>query len=119
MTVDKIIPCVCAAHPPISVINDSYGMPVLAPRNGSKPHQQYWSVYCPDCGRGSKLMDCRSAYMALQKWNEIQKTCYRIEDREIVFDAPYEPEGDHPEWLTFESNQWNDAPPARWLRKEK
>lgn len=41
---------------------------------------------CPNCGRGG-LYEEKSAYLALKKWNELQKGLYAFEGKKIVFKA--------------------------------
>lgn len=86
MTVDNIIPCVCMPHPPTLAERCDYGMPILIPHNSNRMHKQYWNVKCPNCGRGG-LYEEKSAYLALKKWNELQKGLYAFEGKKIVFKA--------------------------------
>lgn len=76
MKVDKIIPCICCDHEPNAGDSVYYGMPQLKV-SGGKP-DTYFSVFCPVCGRGSQLMQYKSAYLALRDWNEMQSKCREI-----------------------------------------
>lgn len=76
MKVDKIIPCICCDHEPNAGDSVYYGMPQLKVCGG-KP-DTYFSVFCPVCGRGSQLMQYKSAYLALRDWNEMQSKCREI-----------------------------------------
>lgn len=69
-TVKTIIPCVCSD----GTDNNSVfaGMPQLTVSCGWEEHRQFWSAFCPNCGRGSKLDDHKSPYYALKHWNELQ-----------------------------------------------
>lgn len=71
MKVDKILPCVCCDHEPNSGDSVYYGMPELKVCGG-KP-KTFFSVYCPVCGRGSRLLQFESAYLALKDWNKMQR----------------------------------------------
>ena len=70
MKVKKIIPCICADHEATTADSVFYGMPRLYVYDCSKG--QRYSAYCPECGRGSNYDDCKSAYLALKKWNKMQ-----------------------------------------------
>ena len=77
MTVDKIIPCICARE---AILQDEWsdeGMPQLIVRNGITPHKQFWSAFCPNCGRGSKQDDHKSTYLALKHWNIFQSSLWK------------------------------------------
>lgn len=85
MTVDKIIPCICARE---AILQDEWsdeGMPQLIVRNGITPHKQFWSAFCPKCGRGSKLDDYKSAYLALRNWNRFQSNLWEMETKGDLF----------------------------------
>ena len=85
MKVDKILPCVCSV--PVDFITDSSdGMPRLVVNHG-----QYYSCYCPRCGRGSELPTHKSQYLALKYWNRIQEWCYDYEGKDINnYEVDYE-----------------------------
>lgn len=72
MTVDKILPCICIDHEPNECDSVYYGMPQLKVSSGNIPHRQFWTVYCPNCGRGG-LLEFKSAYLALKDWNVMQE----------------------------------------------
>ena len=74
MTVDKVRPCICSMDDYVEKqIDDSnYGMPVLTVCNGLVPHKQFWSIWCPKCGRGSKLVQYDSSFKAIRDWNKMQ-----------------------------------------------
>lgn len=78
MTVDKVVPCVCT-YPGKSDDFDDDGMPQLIVRNGMVPHKQFWSAFCPKCGRGSRQDDYKSPYHALKHWNDFQSDLWKIE----------------------------------------
>jgi len=82
MTVDKVIPCVCT-YPGDQEgrMESDFGMPQLVVRNGFSPHLQYYSAYCPRCGRGSKQSDFKSAYLALKYWNKFQSHLWEMEEK--------------------------------------
>ena len=88
MTVDRIIPCVCTPHPPTAGDSVRYGMPVLT-AYGSQPHEQCWTIKCPVCGRGGIWIEETSAYKALQKWNQLMRRCYRLEEKEIAYKGDF------------------------------
>ncbi len=67
MKVKNILPCICADHEATAADSVFYGMPRLYVSAG-----QRYSAYCPECGRGSNYDDCKSAYLALKKWNKMQ-----------------------------------------------
>ena len=74
MTVQKIIPCICSAddYEEMSLNDSFYGMPYLAVQNSLKDHQQFWTYWCPKCGRGGKFLEFASPYLALKDWNKLQ-----------------------------------------------
>lgn len=90
MTVDRIIPCVCIPHPPTVADSVMYGMPRLCVTNGLDEHKQFWSAYCPVCGRGDKCAEFSSSYKALKNWNTVMACCYEMEHKEIIFDDDFE-----------------------------
>lgn len=73
MRVEKIAPCLCIDHKPDRVASGHDGMPELSIYTGDIPYSYWFSAFCPNCGRGSKLQSHRSAYFALLYWNDIQK----------------------------------------------
>ena len=83
MTVDKVQPCVCSIvdYEKKQHENSSYGMPVLSVCNGLYPHKQFWSIWCPKCGRGSKLEQYESAFKAIRSWNAIQARLYLAKEK--------------------------------------
>lgn len=89
MTVDRIYPCVCSIddYEEGMIRNSRYGMPELIVSNAIKPHKQFWSVYCPKCGRGSKLDSFDSAYKALKAWNLRQANLYLMKERGIICES--------------------------------
>ena len=76
MTVEKILPCACSAddYEEKQIDDSSYGMPMLIVCNSLHKNHQYWSIWCPKCGRGSKLIQYGSAYKALREWNRMQES---------------------------------------------
>ena len=68
MKVYGIEPCVCCDHEPNAGDSVYYGMPHLM----MGPNSLDWVAVCPSCGRSS-LIEQRSAYLALKRWNEIQQ----------------------------------------------
>ena len=76
MRVEKIAPCVCIDHKPDRVASGHDGMPELSIYTGDVPYSYWFSAFCPNCRRGSKLQSHRSAYFALLYWNDIQKSCW-------------------------------------------
>ena len=82
MTVDKVIPCVCT-YPGDQEegMESDYGMPQLVVINGLASHLQFYSAYCPRCGRGSKQSDFKSAYLALKHWNTLQRFLWEMEEK--------------------------------------
>lgn len=77
MTVDKITPCICIDHEPTVADSVYYGMPQLKVSGCNVTHKQFWSAYCPKCGRGGSMEE-KSAYLALKKWYEIQNQLRNI-----------------------------------------
>jgi len=83
--IKKITPCICAKK---ALEEDEWsdeGMPQLIVRNGFKPYRQFWSAFCPNCGRGSKLDDHGSAKLALKHWNDFQNYLWELETKGDVF----------------------------------
>ena len=78
MKLEKIRCCVCIEHEPTTADSVSYGMPQLVVTRG-----QRYSAFCPNCGRGSKMDEHKSAYLALKAWNDTQERLLRIK---AVFD---------------------------------
>ena len=78
MTVDKIIPCVCTDHNPTVADSVYYGMPQLKVSGATSYHKQFWTAFCPVCGRGG-CVEYKSAYLALKAWNDMQKSLYEFE----------------------------------------
>lgn len=78
MTVEKIIPCICIDHKPTVADSVYYGMPQLKVSGNYLPHKQYWSAFCPNCGRGG-CMEEKSAYLALKRWNDLQSELQNAE----------------------------------------
>ena len=70
MTVDKIIPCVCIEHIPTVSDSAHYGMPELRLCQGAFKHRQFYTPYCPKCGRGG-CSEHTSPYLALKHWNQM------------------------------------------------
>lgn len=81
-TVEKITPCVCNDHPPDTSDSVYYGMPQLKVSCGLEPHKQFWTAYCPECGRGG-CIEYKSPYLALKAWNKMQERLWKSkkEDR--------------------------------------
>lgn len=80
-TVKKIVPCVCSETPSEANWYEKsvyYGMPQLKVSDGMIEHRQFWSAFCPSCGRGGCGED-RSPYLALKRWNEMQIQLWRFE----------------------------------------
>ena len=73
MRVKKIIPCVCIDHIPDASDSVYYGMPQLKVSCGLGASMQFYSPYCPNCGRGG-CAEYKSAYLALKSWNEMQES---------------------------------------------
>lgn len=88
MTVDHIIPCVCAPHPPTCADRTTYGMPILVAA-GTYPHELFWRIKCPVCGRGG-IEEYKSSYKAHKGWNELMERCYQMEKKEIVLYDDFE-----------------------------
>lgn len=89
MTVDRINPCMCSIddYEEGHIEDSDYGMPVLRVCNANKPHRQFWTIYCPKCGRGSKLTQYDSAYKALRAWNLIQANLYLMKERGLIVES--------------------------------
>ena len=83
MTVDFVQPCVCSIENYEEHLKKGilYGMPVLSVYNGLYPHKQFWTIWCPSCGRGSKLSQYGSAYKAVRSWNAIQARLYLAKEK--------------------------------------
>lgn len=75
MKVDKILPCVCCDHEPNAGDSVYYGMPQLKVcGSGGK---EWYTAFCPVCGRSSFGIQAKSAYLALIDWNRMQENCRR------------------------------------------
>lgn len=86
MTVDEIIPCVCIDHEPTCADSVYYGMPQLKVSNSISEHKQFWSAFCPKCGRGG-CIEYKSAYLALKHWNNLMDRLWKFErQKEQLFD---------------------------------
>ena len=75
MKVDKIIPCICCDHQPTEADSVYYGMPILKVTGGTLSNGKtvnFFEAQCPRCGREG-LLQHKSAYLALRKWNEMQE----------------------------------------------
>ena len=85
MRVKKIIPCVCIDHRPDASDSVYYGMPQLKVSGGFDTSMQFYSPYCPNCGRGG-CAEYKSAYLALKSWNEMQERLWAVkENPEFIF----------------------------------
>lgn len=75
----KIRPCICTKE---SVPDNSayYGMPQLKVTDcNDSSDTQYYESFCPACGRGGCGFQCKSAYLALKHWNEMQERLWDAE----------------------------------------
>lgn len=73
MKVDKIVPCICVDHLPVTSEDAcDYGMPDLAIGQG-----EWYSCYCRNCGRGGRWLNHKSAYLALKAWNKMQLSLWK------------------------------------------
>lgn len=77
-TVKEVLTCVCAGRERTSADSVYFGMPQIKVSNSIRPHKQFWSAYCPNCGRGG-LMEEPSAYKALKQWNALQENLKHTE----------------------------------------
>lgn len=84
MRVKKIIPCVCIDHKPDVSDSVYYGMPQLKVSGGLENGIQFYSPYCPNCGRGG-CSEHKSAYLALKHWNEMQENLWHIKENPNPF----------------------------------
>lgn len=84
MRVKKIIPCVCIEHKPDIAVSVYYGMPRLKVSCGLDTSMQFYSPYCPNCGRGG-CSEHKSAYLALKHWNEMQESLWHIKENPNPF----------------------------------
>lgn len=84
MTVDKIIPCICTDHPPYAGDSCYYGMPQLKISGNYIPHKQFFTAFCPNCGRGG-AEEFNSPYLALKDWNNFQEGLYEYHKREVIY----------------------------------
>lgn len=94
--VKEIIPCVCTEHTPNCGDSSHYGMPDLSVYMSkfTKRPRSFYSAFCPNCGRGSKLGDFKTPDEALADWNRVQRSCYAAAHRTIqFFDWNIEEEG--------------------------
>lgn len=82
MTVEHIIPCICSTRHKTDYMSTYDGMPQLKVHGNYIKHKQFWTIYCPNCGRGG-IIEFKSPYLALKDWNEMQKTLYEYENKEI------------------------------------
>ena len=84
MRVKKIVPCVCIDHKPDAADSVYYGMPQLKVSGGIDNGTQFYSPYCPNCGRGG-CNEYKSAYLALKAWNEMQERLWHIKESHNPF----------------------------------
>ena len=82
-TVETIILCVCIDHEPDICESVHYGMPQLKVSCGIQKHRQFWTAYCPACGRGG-CIEHKSAYLALKAWNEMQTRLWKIRETGLM-----------------------------------
>lgn len=82
MTVEYIIPCICCEQKQNKIGNAYSGMPILLVTGNYNPHVQFYDVQCPKCKRGGMFQD-KSAYIALKRWNNLMRECYRLNGKEI------------------------------------
>lgn len=76
MKVENIVSCICCDG--IESDNSSdFGMPQLVLHQFISGYS--FSAFCPNCGRGSKLDDYKSAYLALKHWNKLQSDLRKID----------------------------------------
>lgn len=85
MKVYGIEPCICCDHEPNAGDSVYYGMPLL--RMG--PNSIDWVAFCPKCGR-SGLIEERTSYLALKRWNYMQKHVKEIANGTLLFIEPSE-----------------------------
>lgn len=72
MTVDRVIPCICAPdYEERKIECVYYAMPQLKVTDTYRG-KQFFEAYCPNCGRGG-LFQFKSAYLALKDWNKMQE----------------------------------------------
>lgn len=88
MKVQEVYPCVCSIddYEEGQIKRSDYGMPLLSVCNSAKQWKQYWSIWCPKCGRGSKLEQFNSQYLALKSWNMMQANLYLAKERGLFDD---------------------------------
>lgn len=88
MKVQEVYPCVCSIddYEEGQIKSSDYGMPLLSVCNSAKQWKQYWSIWCPKCGRGSKLEQFDSQYLALKSWNKMQANLYLAKERGLFDD---------------------------------
>lgn len=79
MRIKRIIPCVCIDHKPDCSDSVYYGMPQLKVSCGFDTSIQFYTPYCPNCGRGG-CSEHKSAYLALKHWNEMQENLWRTKE---------------------------------------
>lgn len=79
-----IIPCVCIDHKPDVGDSVYFGMPQLKVSVGIDTGKQFYSAYCPACGRGG-CTEFRSAYLALKNWNDFQNELWKLKKEGILF----------------------------------
>ena len=90
MRVKKIIPCVCIDHRPDASDSVYYGMPQLKVSGGFDTSMQFYSPYCPNCGRGG-CVEYKSAYLALKSWNKMQESLWSVkENPAFIFETETE-----------------------------
>ena len=90
MRVKKIIPCVCIDHRPDVSDSVYYGMPQLKVSGSFDTSMQFYSPYCPNCGRGG-CVEYKSAYLALKSWNEMQESLRAVkENPAFIFETETE-----------------------------
>lgn len=86
MRVPDIVPCVCVDHKPNVMDSCYYGMPQLKVSVGLDTSRQFYSAYCPNCGRGG-CIGYKSAYLALKGWNKMQTGLWHIKEKQNPFCA--------------------------------
>lgn len=84
MRVPDIVPCVCVDHKPDVADSCYYGMPQLKVSVGLDTSKQFYTPYCPNCGRGG-CIEYKSAYLALKGWNKMQTELWHIKEKTNPF----------------------------------
>ena len=84
MRVPDIVPCVCVDHKPDVADSCYYGMPQLKVSVGFDTSRQFYTPYCPNCGRGG-CFEYKSAYLHSKDGTRCKQNCGTLKKTQIRF----------------------------------